>query len=68
MAANWLRINGSEYINASQVRKIKFIKSKNQYELTMTDKTTLAADVVEHATTFDITDEKEITSESIASM
>lgn len=59
MAANWLRINGSEYINASQVRKIKFIKSKNQYELTFTDKTTLAADVVEHATTFDITDEKE---------
>lgn len=59
MAASWLRINESEYLNTNKVTKIRYLKSKKQYEITLTDKEVMSADTVEHATTFDITEERE---------
>lgn len=59
MAANWLRVNGHRYINASRVAEVSYLKSKNKYELTYTDKNVEMVDSVEHATTFDITEERE---------
>ena len=60
MAANWLYVGNFEYINANRVEKVKFIPSENKYDITYTNKEVQRVNEVKHATTFDITDEKEI--------
>lgn len=59
MAANWLYIGKFQYVNASRVEMVKFLPSENRYELYLTNKEIMKVDRVEHATTFDITEEKE---------
>lgn len=59
MAANWLKIDGHRYINANRVIEINYISSKNKYELMYTDKNVETVNTVEHATTFDISEERE---------
>jgi len=59
MAANWLKVDEHRFINANRITEINYLISKNKYEITYTDKSVENVNVVEHATTFDITDEKE---------
>ena len=59
MAASWIRINGSEYLNVSCIESIKYDKGVDTYVIQMRGNTKRLAETVEHATTFDITDEKE---------
>lgn len=59
MAANWLKVDGHRYINANRVIEVNYLVTKNKYELTYADKNVETVDTVEHATTFDITEEKE---------
>ena len=59
MAANYIKIGEGEYLNASQVSRVKYLNSSNNYEILLTNKETIKVEMYEHATTFDITDEKE---------
>lgn len=60
MAANWLYVGKFQYINASKVEMVKFLPSENKYEVHLMNKEVMKVDCVEHATTFDIAEEKEI--------
>lgn len=65
MAASYVRIGECEYLNVSQVQRVKFLRSSNEYEIILTNKEKLRVDRYEHSTTFDITDEKEISNETV---